>query len=392
MDIAITPPFASLVGLSEGDAAAEKGVRGGNGSLAHGAGHPFALLGLSGGSAVPGSGIVVVVLVLFFFAAVGAVLVLDLWLKEHVHSDTLMQGTARSSGGSAMPREGTDSNFSFLGLGPVALTGHFPKPRAADRMSGGSLAPGSPPATCREQPLPTKPPTAGPASTTSGGAAAGGPTQDRDSLKGSPYEPPPLPQTPGHLVSGLVVPEGQECLLAAPMLRPGKLPKDETVTMSLRDLRGTSVIRCEVTRPAWDGSDKGPPSVALHSPFTQEVLATCRARNVYGMRSACVYDAKGELFAHVMKEPHMPTYRLSTAPPQGGATGQQFVFAGDFDKNVRVTPNGQQEACAEIELLMMDMEPEPYVDQQRLVRVAPRGDVSIIVCGLMCIDLLRGGA
>jgi len=189
-----------------------------------------------------------------------------------------------------------------------------------------------------------------------------------------------------HLSPGLVVPPGNECLLVVPPLASVGIPQREYAAFDVKDLQGKAVIQCEVYRPNWSGGARGPIVVLRAARAEGEVggppmqmLAYCTAgRESGGRRSTYVYDARDELFAHVMKDPFRPIYLLSSA-----RTGIQITFEGNWSAqagpSVRVSSRDSNEALAETE----PMEESPGFYR---MRVNSQVDVGVVLCGLLSID------
>lgn len=190
-----------------------------------------------------------------------------------------------------------------------------------------------------------------------------------------------------HLCPGLVVPRGNECLLAVPTLAAVGMPPRSTASFNVKDLNGKAVIQCEVTQPDWSGGSRGP-IVSLKAAGADEgaapqLLAYCTVgRESTARRSTYVYDSNDELFAHITKDPFKPCYVLTS-----GRIGLQLVFDGNFDEHGVSVTNEQREQLSDTEPCQMSFDP---VGKYYKLRVVSNVDVGIMLCGLLSIDHMEG--
>jgi len=190
------------------------------------------------------------------------------------------------------------------------------------------------------------------------------------------------------LCPGLVVPRGNECLLAVPTLATIGMPPRSSASFNVKDLNGKAVIHCEVTQPDWSGAARAP-IVALKAAADGDrgsgstLLAYCTVgRESTSRRSTYVYDSNSELFAHITKDPFKPCYVLTS-----GRIGLQLVFDGNFDEHGVSVLNEQREQLADTEPSQMPFDP---VGKYYKLRVVSNVDVGIILCGLLSIDHMEG--
>jgi len=236
----------------------------------------------------------------------------------------------------------------------------------------------------------------GPAQTTAAPGRSGlsrGNSPPRTAPEPAPAAPTP-PRENGaptvvarHLCPGLVVPRGNECLLAVPTLAAVGMPLRDHAGFDVKDLHGKPVIHCEVARPDWTVGGRRP-IVVLRAAAVPEgaprgsssaLLAYCKAGRESGMRrSTYIYDARDELFAHITKDPDSPAYVLTS-----GHIGLHLVFDGNFDEHAVNVTNESREQLADTEPCQMNFDPSGnYVK----LRVVSNVDVGIMLCGLLAID------
>lgn len=192
-----------------------------------------------------------------------------------------------------------------------------------------------------------------------------------------------------HLCPGLVVPTGNECILAVPTLRHVGVPPHQTAAFNIQDLDGKSVIQAEVVAPAWNkaGGVDQRPMLVLRAGLVPggggraaPLLAFCKAGQEAGdRRNVYIYDARDELFAHICKDRNYSTRYVLTS----GRIGLQLIFEGDFaNRRVRVT-NEQQQLLSETETCRMSFDPSGSYYKLRVVADV---DVGLMLCALIAID------
>lgn len=191
---------------------------------------------------------------------------------------------------------------------------------------------------------------------------------------------------PTHFCPDLVVPELCECILAIP-LRSIPLSGIE-----ITDLRGNVVLE---VLPLLGGHDcrmslescERPSTVTSHRGFmlrtaSSEILARCfTSADRYG--EFHLHTGTGDRFATLIRSENEERYMVR--PVHGGV----LHFWGNFENRVvNVTDHaGQLLATTERTTVEFDRDGEFYC-----LRVAPRTDVGLVVCSLLCIDHLGDGS
>jgi len=191
-----------------------------------------------------------------------------------------------------------------------------------------------------------------------------------------------------HLCPGLVVPHGNECILAVPAVP--LQPQRDLVEMSVRDLDGKCVIQAEVVPQAGPGITQRPvvvlragsvPRVGTHQ--VQPLLAYCKASHEVGVRkSVYIYDARDELFANIAKDPSHFRYTLSS-----GRSGLNIFVHGDFLRHSIQVTTDQGQLMAEA--LPASLPFEGTGNYYKL-KVVSNVDVGLILATLFAIDHLEG--
>lgn len=198
----------------------------------------------------------------------------------------------------------------------------------------------------------------------------------------------------GQLCPGLVVPPGNECVVAVPLQDRGYVPGGGS-SFSVRELSGTPVIQVETSVPQWGGGP-GKPMVQLRAAHGQRpLIASCRAatEGPGGRRSAYVHDVADGLFAHVTKvltqgagattggALSRPCYVLTS-----GRVALQLLFDGDFaGHRVKVTDEDRR--------ILADSEPQTMkfdrTNTYYRLRVSEGVDVGLVLCALLSIEQLE---
>lgn len=253
-------------------------------------------------------------------------------------------------------------------------------------------------------PAPTAAVRASPGPTTAQSLAAASPAPSmRQIPPGVPSPRPPFRAEDGlgsvivdkHLCPGLVVPHGNECILAVPVLPVHSAVPRETACLNVQDLEGKSVIQAEVALPpsARGGyPGKARPLVSLRAgPVTprpgapqqpQPVLAYCKAAPDQGDRKRVyIYDNRDELFAQITKDSSMNCYVLSS-----GRTGLAISFEGDPLRHTVNVTNDQRQLLAETTpwTAAFDAAGTYYK-----LRVVSNVDVGLMICALFSIDCME---
>lgn len=227
-------------------------------------------------------------------------------------------------------------------------------------------------------------------------------------------QPPPLqnraasqpsmlsPSQKRHLCPGLVVPRGNECVLAL----PARASALGALTIDIREMNGAAMLKAEILDPTWFAGDlpsSGSPSpyggalqggtaptISLRSTHgPKPLIAYCRAiSDASGRRSVYVYDSHDELHAHVTKVGGTssagdanPCYALTS-----GRNGLQMLFSGSFGTHVINVFNEQRGVLADTEPAEMQFDPAGAYYR---LRVTERIDVGLVICALLSIDLME---
>lgn len=225
-------------------------------------------------------------------------------------------------------------------------------------------------------------------------------TSQRNMAAGASPVPPGRPSSQGaltmgatsrHLCPGLVVPHGNECILAVPSV--GSSSSTEIASLNVQDLDGKSVIQAEVVNPrAARGSAAMAqrPIVVLRAGSApassgsqqQPLLAYCKAAQDLGSRkSVYIYDARDELFAQMVKDPGHHRYVLTS-----GRISLQLFFNGDLQKHSVEVTNDQQARVADTQQAVMSFNPSGFYYK---LRVVSNVDVGLMLCALFAIDCME---
>jgi hypothetical protein len=203
----------------------------------------------------------------------------------------------------------------------------------------------------------------------------------------------PLRDGVRHLCPGLVVPLGNECLLAVPALPSTGSPSLDIASLNVRDLDGKSVIQAEIVQPRAAAANPAVaerPLVVLRAGSAprapgqqaQPLLAYCKAsREAIGRKSVYVYDARDELFAQIVKDPGNSRYVLTS-----GRVSLQLFFEGNFQGHAVKVTNDQHLVVAETEPAVMGFNPTGYFYK---LRVVSNIDVGLMLCALFAIDCME---
>lgn len=193
-----------------------------------------------------------------------------------------------------------------------------------------------------------------------------------------------------HLCPGLVVPHGNECILAVPSLRLPTRTAAETDILNVQDLDGKSVIQVEVAipRPAQGGASVTPrPLVTLRAgpaPLQQEqsLLAYSKAAlDPNGRKKVCIYDARNQAFADIIKDRVTSRYVLTSE-----RTNLKIFFVGDILKHTVSVENDKRDELAQTtpEIMGFDRGGNYY-----RLRVVSNVDVGLMICALFSMDLME---
>jgi len=198
----------------------------------------------------------------------------------------------------------------------------------------------------------------------------------------------PQPMT-RHLCAGLLVPSGNECVLAVPTLATSGVPRQGSIALNVRDLNGKPVIQVDVQAPSWSGFGQPPIAVLRAASVVGSdggsyapLLAYCKAyREGEGAKSVYIYDGRDEVFAHIAKDPFRNCYVLTS-----GCVGLQLVIDGDFRHHTMSIVNEEQEELADTELIDINFGTS---HKYYKLRVSSNVDVGLMLCGLLAIDAME---
>jgi hypothetical protein len=227
------------------------------------------------------------------------------------------------------------------------------------------------------------------------------PTQSSTSLAvppsmKQPPSPPPLPrQQPrtsevlpmdisGHLCPGLVVPQGNECVLAVPIV--SRSSSRDMVPLKVQDLEGKPVIQAEcltsldmTQRPLVVLRAGAAPRLSMQSP---PLLAYCRsAQEVGGNRTVYVYDSRDQVFAQIHRDTANGRYVLTV-----NRSGLQLYFKGDLWNHTVIVTNSQNQVLAETAPSPMAFDPTGSFYK---LKVGPNVDVGVVLCALLSLYMVE---
>jgi len=221
-----------------------------------------------------------------------------------------------------------------------------------------------------------------------GGGASGG--YSRPSL-------PPVRHTVASLLSApestsaeplcptLIVPEECECLIAIP-IRP--LTKPAHGPLTVMDMSGRPVVRIRVQQgevPASLGHHSRPgaaattASVLLLESLEGERFAECRATP---LQEFAVCRPSGERYATLSPSAARNKFRLLLRD------GGEVTFSGHLQEHTINVVDSEKRCLAMTEKCTVDFESSG--GQYYSARLAPGSDVGMLVCGLLCIQILAG--
>jgi hypothetical protein len=196
-----------------------------------------------------------------------------------------------------------------------------------------------------------------------------------------------------HLCPGLVVPHGNECILAVPTLPISGSPGLDVAALNVQDLDGKSVIQADVVLPNSARASVAMtqrPLVVLRAGSaprnpgqpTQPLLAYCKASHEMGSRkSVYIYDARDELFAQIVKDPSNSRYVLTS-----GRVSLRLFFEGEILSHTVAVTNDQHQLVAETTPSAMAFNPSGSFYK---LRVVSNIDVGLILCALFAIDCME---
>lgn len=189
------------------------------------------------------------------------------------------------------------------------------------------------------------------------------------------------------LCPGLVVPEGNDCVLALPRFSTLIVPPEGSALFAVRDLNGYCMVQGEIFDSQRSRGGQLPVArLCMNTPSGEPgaVLASVRASGDTGnVRSAYIYNGKGDIFAHVARDPFRNCYVLTSSH----IPCTQVNFAIDpLFQHGKITGDGG-ERMADFDLCHLNFEP---AGEHFRIRVFSQVDVSIVLCGLLAIQHLEG--
>mmetsp|Transcript_8525 Transcript_8525/g.18167 ORF Transcript_8525/g.18167 Transcript_8525/m.18167 type:complete len:645 (-) Transcript_8525:127-2061(-) len=355
--------------------------------------------------------IIVLVAVVFVALMIGIMVLYSMGAAEQrsrrLGDDELKGPSARQRGGLQRRGEVVEGPSPSFGS-----AGNWPSPSPPDKVgpgsngrskgegiSSGSVANPYGPngSTVQQSPLP---------SFRSSSASASHQASPRPAERGPETASAPRPgvdlpskvQGPRHLCPGLVVPRGNECVVAVPVRPSAGFEPGGANSFNVRELSGAAVIQVEMSPTTWDAPRaEGHVIVLLRAAHgSKPLIAYCKTGpESGGRRSVYVYDSKDELFAHITKVMTLAQMRsqsqrsspdLSSRPCYvltSGRVGLQLLFDGNFREHAVNVTNEQRRMLADTEPSSMKFDP---AGSYYRLRVIENVDVGLVLCALLSID------
>lgn len=185
-----------------------------------------------------------------------------------------------------------------------------------------------------------------------------------------------------HLCPGLVVPNGNECMLAVPLMPMASSTSQDMAILNVQDLEGKPVIQAEVVVPhSGRAHDTQRPLAKLRGCVGAPLLAYCMAGHGSGSRQiAYLYNGRNELFAEMSKV-NTNWYVLKRT-----TDGAQLFFEGDIVNHAVTVTNEQSLVVSETSSSLMSFNPGGSYYK---LRVAAKVDVGLILCALFSMNFLE---
>lgn len=224
------------------------------------------------------------------------------------------------------------------------------------------------------------------------------PTSRSASFDSAGQVPVPI-EAPRYLCPALVVPRGNECLLAVPTLVSlcaAHGVSSRHIGFEVKDTAGKPVITVQLVHPDMPSDlggfgQNGRTILVLRpagTPGTQaspEPLATCKlCKEATGGQRVNIYDARNELYAHMVRVSAAggrPFYQLTS-----GRSGLQLQFSGNFDEHAATVTNESQQQLASTEPSAMAFD---QAGSYYKLRAASLVDVGLLLCGLFTVSHLE---
>lgn len=194
-----------------------------------------------------------------------------------------------------------------------------------------------------------------------------------------------------HLCPGLVVPPGNECILAVPALRSAS--RDGSIaSLNVQDLDGKSVIQAEIVAPHSVGqSPDGSMQICLRAggavaqnlgDEAPPMLAYCKAGPGAGSRqSVNIYDACDEFFAEIAQDRSRSHYVLTS-----GRVGLKLFFKVSEQNHEMSVMSDEHQLMADTAVAEMPFNPSGLYYK---LRVVSNVDVGLILCSLFAIECME---
>lgn len=208
-----------------------------------------------------------------------------------------------------------------------------------------------------------------------------------------PPPAPPLASTSKHLCPGLVVPHGNECILAVPSVVATKEAASGLAILDVQDLEGKSVIKAEVSSLSAARESSSRPLIILRAGIMQQGsqpqprLAYSKAATDAGSQKIVqIYDTSDQLFGQVVQDTLNGRYVFST-----GRANFQLFFEfpngqGDLRERAVTVTNDQNLRIADTQPSIMAFNP---TGSYYKLRVVSNVDVGLILSALFAIDCME---
>lgn len=181
----------------------------------------------------------------------------------------------------------------------------------------------------------------------------------------------------GTLCPRMVVPNGMEFMFVVPeALTRGR----QDTTFSVKDINGRALSHV-VAREERRGGDCGLYVQMLDKTLLAWVRTSSVHNNVNGEPEICKPD--GSVFCNIARDTTSPNTIYHAR--EAGSGRRMLAFIGDFaDKAVNIV-NAQGKLAGSTERKLLELDHMPYY----VVRVAPKEDACLLLCGLIAIDKLE---
>lgn len=186
------------------------------------------------------------------------------------------------------------------------------------------------------------------------------------------------------LCPGLVVPDGNECVLAVPVMPLEGSMSEDMATLNVQDLEGKPIIQVDVVMPhSVRARDTQRAIVVLRvgSARGAPLLAYCKAGHEIGSRrTVYFYNEHDELFSQIAKM-NDNWYVLKRT-----ADGVQLFFEGDILNHAVTVTNERSLVVSESSSTVFPFNPEGSYYK---LRAAANVDIGLILCALFSMHFLE---